>query len=420
MVPPWSGLHPAFLGLHVQPRTVWSLIMTKLMTNCQTIARASVCLLLAIAGACAAPSVSRQMSTEGMPPVSRPVSSVGLEAAARHAMATGTRALIIQQDGRILLEHYAAPGAADRVEFLASGTKSFACAIAAAAQADGLIDLDEPAATAIPTWRTEQSQKSDIRVRDLIALSHGLGSMQAVGLELNRVDSYDQALAAPVARPPGTAAVYGPTGFQAFSAYFELKTGGVIGADGTIVGGRDPVTYLQERVLSRIGARTGAWLRDARGKPNLSGGASFTARDWLLYGQFIMQRGQWQGKQLIPGDLIARCGTSPSPAFAGYGLGFWLNRQVLDSYAAGEDRLPMEAPIRAQLADGGNIVPSAPEDMLIAWGLGNMKMFIIRSRGLVIVKLAGSAYDTVFFNHLLSGSEPAAAPGPSPASGPLP
>lgn len=394
--------------------------MTILMAICQTIARASVCLLLAIAGACATPSLSRQMSTEALPPASRSVSQVELETAARHAMATGTRALIIQQDGRIVLERYAAPGAADRVEFLASGTKSFACAIAAAAHADGLIDLDEPAATAIPAWRAEQSQRSDIRVRDLIALSHGLGSMQAVGLELNRVDSYDQALAAPVDRLPGTAAVYGPTGFQAFGAYFELRTGGVIRADGSISGGRDPVYYLEERILSRIGARTGVWLRDARGKPNLSGGASFTARDWLLYGQFILQRGQWRGEQLIPGDLMARCGTSPSPAFAGYGLGFWLNRPVLDSYVAGEDRLPLEAPIRARLAEGGSIVPSAPEDMMIAWGLGNMKMFIIRSRGLVVVKLAGSADDTAFFNHLLSGSEPAAASGPSPAPGPLP
>jgi CubicO group peptidase (beta-lactamase class C family) len=324
-------------------------------------------------------------------------------------MANGTRALVIQMNGQVLVERYGGVGRADRAEFLASGTKSFSCALAAAAEDQGLINLDEPASTVIASWRPgggapDSASKQLIRARDLIALSHGLSAAGASGNGLNDVDSYAQAISVRSLFAPDTAAIYSANGFQAFNAYFELKTGGTLNANGDLTGGLDPVAYLESRVLTPIGSRPGGWARDIKGKPNFGGGASFTALDWMRYGQFILQDGRWGATQVVSAARIARCGTYRSPAFEGYGLGFWLNRPVGATYNPSQDDLALDSATLARLTAGGKIVPSAPDDTMIAWGAGNMKMFVIKSRGLVVVKLSGTADDSEFFTRLFSAT----------------
>jgi hypothetical protein len=351
--------------------------------------------------------VARAGVNASPPPPPPPPSSLNLAAAADYAFANGTRALIIKQNGQVLLERYGGIGSASRVESLASGTKSFSCALYAAAEDEGLINIDELASIAITPWRPggsapENGSKQLIRARDLIALSHGLSAAGAGGASLNSVDSYLQGINARSVFAPDVHAIYSANGFQAFNAYFELKAGGTLAASGDITGGRDPLTYLQQRVLTPIGSNVGSWQRDVKNKPNFGGGAAMTASDWLRYGQFILQEGAWNGVQLVSAARIRRCGSYQSPAFLGYGLGFWLNRPVGSSYTANEDGIPWPMEVRTRLAAGGQIMPAAPADTMISYGAGNMKMFIIKSRGLVVVKLAGSADDNEMFARLFS------------------
>ena len=66
--------------------------------------------------------------------------------AAEYAAARRGVSLLVMQDGKILFENYPNVGALDKGWELASGTKSFTGIMAALASADGLLDIDEPAA----------------------------------------------------------------------------------------------------------------------------------------------------------------------------------------------------------------------------------------------------------------------------------
>jgi CubicO group peptidase (beta-lactamase class C family) len=166
-----------------------------------------------------------------------------------------------------------------------------------------------------------------------------------------------------------------------------------VGADGAVTGGRDPVDYLQQKVFGPIGAAPRDWERDIRGQPNFGGGARFTAVDWGRFGQLILQNGRWNGVQVLSEAGVRRCSQFESPAFRAYGLGWWLNRPAGNSYTPGVDSAPWPAEVRARLAAGGRIAPDVPETMFMAYGAGNMKLFILPSHEAVVVKLGGSADD---------------------------
>jgi CubicO group peptidase (beta-lactamase class C family) len=168
-----------------------------------------------------------------------------------------------------------------------------------------------------------------------------------------------------------------------------------------VTGGRDGIDYLQTRLFNAIGIAPTAWERDINGKPNFGGGASFTARDWAKFGQFSYQYGAWNGVQLLPADAMRRCLEYRAGGFGGYALGWWVNRPVgPGGYIATRDSVPWTASVEARWAAGGKIAPSAPDDTAIAFGAGNRKLYVIPSRRLSIVVIAGDNDDEGFFSRL--------------------
>ena len=56
-------------------------------------------------------------------------------------------------------------------------------------------------------------------------------------------------------------------------------------------------------------------------------------------------------------------------------------------------------------AAGGKLAPDVPDSMMMAYGAGNMKMFLLPSHRTVVVKLSGTADDNRFLG-LLLGTAP--------------
>lgn len=359
-------------------------------------------------GSSSAPAPVATTAPTPTPSPSSPTSpgvSFNYEAASAQAIAAGARAVLFLRDGALVHERYANGGGATVPEQLASGTKSFTCLLAAAAEDDGFLRLSDHAGDSIPPWgpggsAPQNELKQQITGTELIALTAGLVSTGSFGGELNSTDSYNQAFFQPSRSAPNAATIYGPNGFQAFSALFELKTGGRYNTDGTITGGRDGVDYLRSRVFERIGLTVSDWRRDVRGKPNFGGGAAMTARDWLRFGQLMEQDGEWAGQQIVSAARLQRCSTYRSGAFQGYGLAFWLNRPVGDSFVPGRDLLPYTGDVSASWRTGGSMAPSAPADMYVAAGAGPTRLYILPSQNLVIARIGGSEEEDPFFRAL--------------------
>jgi CubicO group peptidase (beta-lactamase class C family) len=266
--------------------------------------------------------------------------------------------LIVMQAGEILFEDYPGGGSIGAYWELASGTKSFSGIVAAAAAADGLLALDERAAETLPEWE-DDDRKSRITLRQLLTLTSGV-----VDDRVGRPASYDDSIAAPARAEPGTVFAYGPTPFQIFGEIMRRK----LAAAG---GPADAVAYLESRVLTPIGVRIGRWRRGRRdGLPLMPQGAQLTARDWAGFGQFVLDG----GAGLDPATLAA-C-FEPTRLNPGYGLTWWLLRKGL---------IP---PSERAGVDGAVGDDAVAEDIVMAAGAGDQRLYLLRARGLVVARQA--------------------------------
>ena len=253
-------------------------------------------------------------------------------------------ALLVYRDGQLLFEDYFNGYQREEPHRLASGTKSFVGVLAVMAAEDGLLKLDESAADTLAEWRGDERQ-ARITIRQLLTLTSGLA-----GGETSDMPGYQEAVRTAVAKfPPGEKFQYGPVPFQCFGELLRRK----LEPRGETVEG-----YLQRRLLHPLGLTANSWRKDAAGQPHLPSGAALTAREWAKFGQLVLNRGAWDGRQLISEKLLAEC-FHGTPAHPTYGLTFWLN--------AADER---------------------PRDLVMAAGAGKQKLYLVSSLKLLIVQFA--------------------------------
>ena len=288
-------------------------------------------------------------------------------AAARYSAGAKGISFLVMHEGEIIFENYPNGGGADLPFALASGTKSFSGAIAAAAVDDGLLVLDEPVAATITEWQGDR-QKSAITIRQLLQLVSGVP-----GGRVGQVPSYADAITVSMTAEPGRQFSYGPVPFQIFGEIMQRKLAAA-GLDD------DPKAYLKRRVLDPIGVQVARWRQDDDGNPRLPSGAILTARNWAKFGEFVRLGGVWQGVAMVDRDTLEAffTGTEANPT---YGLTWWLNNPVSD--------LQRQAiPQLRRTTDIGSGDPVFPQDLAMAAGAGNQRLYISRAEGLVIVRQA--------------------------------
>lgn len=309
--------------------------------------------------------------------------------AARYSVEHGGLSLVIVHGDAVVFEHYKDGTDPDQPHHLYSGTKSFSCALAAAAIADGKLSLQERVADTFPEWATDA--RKDVTVEQLLGFSSGLEhdffGMTWDGLkkpEHQRVrDKYARALSLELEDPPGARFSYGNAHLMVFGALMKKKLG------------ESPLSYLQRRVFEPIGMQTGGWLHDAEGNPALPYGAWTSARQWARFGMLIRDGGAFGGEQILPRDVIEKC-SEPSAAFAGYGLTFWLNRPIPPE----QDRSGIPRAVRRRLASERQLIlAGGPPDLFMAAGHEDQRLYIVPSKNLVVARL--SEGDRGFRDHEL-------------------
>ena len=291
-------------------------------------------------------------------PVTGPYAAAADYSAARRGVS-----MLVMRDGKTLLEDYPQPGGPLEAWELASGTKSFTGVMAAAAQSDGLLDIDEPASIALTEWRRDP-RKSRITIRNLLSLNSGLKGPGAIG----QPPGYLAALKAEARYEPGAKFEYGPVGFQAFGEIMKRKLAAAHLPD-------DPSVWLQGRVLDRINVHPSGWRRGKDGNPFMPQGAQLTARDWARFGQWVMDGGQGVDPHVFKA-LFESSATNP-----GYGLSWWLLRPGLIG------------PNPAAGIDGDAIGAVAKhEDIVMAAGAGDQRLYLLRERRLIVVRQANEIF----------------------------
>lgn len=100
--------------------------------------------------------------------------------------------------------------------------------------------------------------------------------------------------------------------------------------------GKSLTEYLQEKIWKKIGTEYDAyWLADGKGMEMALGGLNATLRDYAKIGRLFLNKGNWNGTQIVPAEWIAastsfteehltpQSKNSSTPEF-GYGYQWWI------------------------------------------------------------------------------------------------
>ena len=91
--------------------------------------------------------------------------------------------------------------------------------------------------------------------------------------------------------------------------------------------------FLQNELLKPMGITNYQWETAVSGLPKSAAGSSILSRDMLKFGMLIMNKGKWQGQQLIPEAFITR---ATSPLVLSYGTSYYGFFWWVEDFKVGE------------------------------------------------------------------------------------
>lgn len=204
-----------------------------------------------------------------------------------------------------------------------SATKSFtSCAVGFAVQ-EGLLSLDERLVDAFPNdLPTQVSDNLAVAtVRDLLTMCLGQeqGFLMGGQRPLYEEDDWVKlSLSLPFKYKPGTHFVYNNVGPYLAGILVQRRAG------------CDLVSYLTPRLFSHLGIKRPTWESDPLGNSFGAGGLFLTLSELHKFGLFYLNRGRWNGKQLLSEKWIDE--STKASDTDKYGYLFW--RGEHNSYRA--------------------------------------------------------------------------------------
>lgn len=287
-----------------------------------------------------------------------------------------TKAFIVLHQGRIVAERYFGTFTVDSNWYWASAGKTVTALLTGMAQEDGHLRLSDASRQYLGTGWTSATpaQEAAITIRHQLTMTTGLQDAVA-----DR-DCTEPGCLTYLA-PPGTRWAYHNAPYTLLDKVLENATGKSFNA------------YFQEKIRNPTGMN-GLWLRNgAYNNVYFS-----TPRSMARFGLLLLAKGRWQSNVLLRDTAFLKDMTNPSQNLnVSYGYLTWLNGQS-------SHMLPIVRPVFP-----GALVPNAPPDMYAALGRDDQKLYVVPSKGIVIVRmglpagnvqLAVSSFDNELWGYL--------------------
>jgi len=322
------------------------------------------------------------------------MSSSKLDALKDTLAVRGTKTFLVIRHDQIVYEWYASEYSPKTHHYTASLAKALVGGLSLMlALNDGRIDVEEPACKYIPQWKGD-SEKAKITIRHLATHSSGIEDAKEDSLGVSQNDlpgwkgefwrnrSGAEAFIiardlAPIIFTPGTDYHYSNPGMAmlAYAVTVSLKSAPQ----------SNILTLLRERIMRPIGVLDEDWSIGYGEGGEVGGlmlyanwgGGNYTARAVASVGRLMLNKGNWDGKQIVNSSWVEKCiryaGTpipkrtedNPEP---GSGLCWWTN------------------------FDG--VWKSVPRDAFAGAGAGNQILLVVPSLDLIVVRNGSQLGDT--------------------------
>jgi len=229
---------------------------------------------------------------------------------------------MLVRHGQVVAEGWWKPEAADKPHVMHSLSKSFNSTAVGLAISEGKLSLEDPVLKFFPEYAPKDPTPNlkAMRVRDLLTMT--CGHEKEVKFSTN--EPWAQTfLAQEVKYAPGTHFLYNTPGSHMLSAIVTKVTG------------QTELDYLKPRLFEPLGIENPEWGSSPQGNTLGGWGLFIRTEDIAKFGQLYLQKGKWNGKQIIPVAWVAQATSrqvandqAPSangkPDWSqGYGFQFW-------------------------------------------------------------------------------------------------
>lgn len=247
-----------------------------------------------------------------------------------HISSSDLHSLLIVQDGKITYERYGIGHDKDEVHILWSATKTFTALAAGFAQQEGLLDWDDLLIEHLPDSLLQLRDTAEegwnrLTLHQLAIMSSGLprdtytdrirgGEQFSMGKEVMQ-SHFDTV--------PGARWRYNNIDTYMLSLAIVHATG------------MELEDYLRTKLFEPLGITSFYYEKDSEGHNPAAFGMHMKSEDLALVGQWMLQRGEWQGRQLLNEAFFDRAMqahiyqnkpewlTEPSDWWSGYCYQMW-------------------------------------------------------------------------------------------------
>lgn len=307
-------------------------------------------------------------------PESQGMSAAKLDAMKDGLVPSGTKAILVIRNDKIVYEWYAEGHGITKTHYTASLAKALVGGVSlGVAITDGKVALDDPASKYIPQWK--EGRKSKITIRMLGSHTSGLADANEEGKSHDKLTGWkgDFWKQKPVPDDPFTISRdLTPLDFEPGKQFGYSNPGiGMLtyAVTSTLKDDtqKDVRSFLKERVMRKIGAPDTEWsvgygkTYEVDGLPLVGswGGGAFTARTAARVGRLMLRQGDWDGTRILSKAAVRD--TTTSAGLPGdCGMGWWTNN--------------------------GGRYPKLPKDAFWGAGAGDQLLLVVPSLNLIAVR----------------------------------
>ncbi len=271
-----------------------------------------------------------------------------------------SKSFMILVNGRIVMENYFNGHTDTTPWYWASAGKTLTSTVTGIAAQEGFLNINNKVSDYIGAgWTNETvAQENLITCKNLLSMTSGIDDY------VNGVYSDDVT--------PSSLNYKADAGTRWAYSNVYVKLQDVI-AQAT---GQTWTAYFNSKLRDKLGM-TGSWIQSNNNVVYWS-----TTRSMARFGLMALNNGSWNGVQIVNPTYFTAATTTSQTINMSYGYLWWLNGK--SSY-----HMP-----QSQLQFSGSIIPTGPNDMFMALGKNDQKIYVIPSKKMVVIRM-GDAADTV-------------------------
>lgn len=287
---------------------------------------------------------------------------------------SNTESFILLKDGKIVIEEYFHGATPTTLHPWFSAGKTLTAFTIGLAEQDGYLSIDIPTSNYLGVgWTNMPADKESlITIKNQLTMTSG-GDYNVTNIHCTDPECLEYL------NDAGTFWYY-------HNAFYTLLQPVM---DAAISEGFE--AYFQSQLANKIGLN-GLWFESGFNSIYLS-----DARSMARFGLLNLNRGNWNGNQLLNETFFDAMTNTSQQLNRSYGYLWWLNGK--ESY-----RVPAST---QQFS--GSLIPNAPADLIAGLGANDQKLYVVPSLNLVIIRmgdsggtplLGPSGYDTLLWEKI--------------------